>query len=94
MNLMDENLRRVKALTRALLLASLGSCTTTSEPPPLAPPAPTVEAIAPAPVPVPLPPAAVVARPFDEALTNAANTLLSQIPSSANGEKQLLVIDR
>ena len=93
MKLMDENLRRVKALTRAVLLASLGSCTTTSEPPLPAPPAPTVEAVAPAPVPAPLPPAAVVARPFEEALTNAANTLFSQIPSSANSEKQLLVID-
>ena len=35
----------------------------------------------------------MVARPFEEALTHAANTLFSQIPSSANSEKQLLVID-
>ena len=46
MKLMDENLRRVKALTRAVLLASLGSCTTTSEAPLPALPNAAVEAVA------------------------------------------------
>ncbi|HSQ13571.1 MAG TPA: OmpA family protein [Candidatus Deferrimicrobium sp.] len=93
MKLMVKNLRRVRALTRAVLLASLGGCTTTSEAPPPALPAPTVEAVAAAPAPVAAPATAAVARRFEEALTDAANTLFSQIRASANGEKQLLVID-
>ena len=89
---LKEMSRRVKALTGAVLLATLESCTTTTEPPPAPmPPAPTVEAVVPAPVPAPA--TAAVARPFEEALANAANTLLSQVRSAANSEKQLLVID-
>ena len=93
MKLMDENLRRVRALTHAVLLASLSGCTTTSEAPPPALPAPTIEAVVAPPAPVPAPAAATVARAFEEALTHAANTLFSQIRTSANSEKQLLVID-
>ena len=94
MKLMDKNLRRVRALTRALLLTALGACTTTSEAPPPALPEPAVEAVIAAPVPVLAPAAASgVARPFEEALTHAANTLLSQTGTSAHSEKQLLVID-
>ena len=83
--------RRLKTLTGALLLTSLGSCTTTTEPPPApTPPAPVVEAPAPA---EPDYAAAAVPRPFEEALTNATNALFGQMRSSANNEKQLLVID-
>ena len=90
---MDKRIRRVRTLAYALLLASLGGCTTTSEAPPPALPAPIVEAVVAAPAPVPAPAAAAVARPFEEALTHAANMLFSQIRASANSEKQLLVID-
>jgi outer membrane protein OmpA-like peptidoglycan-associated protein len=90
---MDKNLPRARALIRAVLLASLGGCTTTSEAPPAALPAPTVEAVVAAPAPVPAPAVASVARPFEEALTHAANTLFSQLQASANSERQLLVID-
>jgi len=81
---------RVHAFASAVLLAMLGSCTTTIEPPP-APvaPAPVLESVAPAPVAA----APSVPRPFDEALTSAANTLFGQIRAQANSEKQLLVID-
>jgi len=83
--------RSLTTLSGAALLTSLGSCTTTTEPPPvLMPPAPIVEVLAPA---EPSPAAAAVAHPFDAALTNAANTLFGQLRSSANNEKQLLVID-
>lgn len=82
---------RLKTLTGAVLLTSLGSCTTTTEPPPAPmPPAPIVEAGAPA---EPDHAHAAVPRPFEEALTIAANTLFGQIRSSANSEKQLLAID-
>lgn len=84
--------RRLKTLTGALMLTSLGSCTTTTEPPPAPmPPAPVVEAVALAAAPDPA--AAAVPRPFEEALAYAANTLFGQMRSSANSEKQLLVID-
>jgi len=90
MKLKDEMSRRLKALTGAVVMATLGSCTTTTEPPPApVPPPPAVEAETPA----PLPEAITVARPFDEALTSAANTLFAQIRPPANNEKQLLVID-
>ena len=87
----DAVSRSLRALTGAVLIASLGSCTTTTEPAPApVPPPPTVEADAPV---APTPEAAAVARPFEEALTSAANTLFGQIRSSTNSEKQLLVID-
>ena len=82
---------RLKTLTGAVLLASLGSCTTTTEPPP--PPMalpPTVEPVFPT---APEPEATTVARPFEEALTSAANTLFGQTRLSANNDKHLLVID-
>jgi hypothetical protein len=87
----DAVSRSLRALSGAVLIASLGSCTTTTEPAPApVPPPPTVEADAPV---APTPEAAAVARPFEEALTSAANTLFGQIRSSTNSEKQLLVID-
>ncbi len=94
MKLMAKNLGRVRALIHALLLASLGACTTTSEAPPPALPEAAVEAVVAAPAPA-LAPAtdSGVARPFEVALTDAANKLFSQIRTSANSEKQLLVID-
>ena len=94
MKLMAKNVGRVRALIHALLLASLGACTTTSEAPPPALPEAAVEAVVAAPAPALAPAAASgVARPFEEALTDAANKLFSQIRTSANSEKQLLVID-
>jgi outer membrane protein OmpA-like peptidoglycan-associated protein len=87
----DKISRRLKTLTGAVLLASLGSCTTTSEPPPApVPPAPIVEPVAPV---ESDPAAATVPLPFEEALAYAANTLFGQMQSSANKEIQLLVID-
>jgi outer membrane protein OmpA-like peptidoglycan-associated protein len=82
--------RRLRACTGAVILALLGSCTTTTEPPPapLTPP-PAVETVAPAAVPAD----DTVARPFEEALNSAANALFVQTRMSANNDKQLLVID-
>jgi tetratricopeptide (TPR) repeat protein len=45
-----------------------------------------------APPPAPPPTAPIVARPFEEALMSAANTLFSQVQPTT-GDKQLLVID-
>ncbi len=94
MKLMAKNVGRVRALIHALLLASLGACTTTSEAPPPALPEVAVEPVVAAPAPA-LAPAtdSGVVRPFEVALTDAANRLFSQIRTSANSEKQLLVID-
>jgi outer membrane protein OmpA-like peptidoglycan-associated protein len=91
MKLKNNISRRLKNLTSVVFLAALGSCTTTSEPPtaPLPPP-PAEEASAPA---LPAPAAVLAARPFEEALTIAANTLFGQVRASANSEKQPLVID-
>jgi len=84
-------LRPMKALTGALVIASLGACTTTSEPPPVAvTPPPTVESVAPV---WPMPFNDTVARPFEQALTTAARSLFEQVRSTANNEKLLLVID-
>ena len=84
-------LRHVKTVSGALLLTSLGSCTTVSEPP-LAPTAPasTVEAVAAA---APDHAAAAIPRRFEEALTNATGSLFGQLRLPASSEKQLLVID-
>ena len=94
MKLMANNVGRVRALIHALFLASLGACTTTSEAPPPALPEVAVEPVVAAPAPA-LAPAtdSGVVRPFEVALTDAANMLFSQIRTSANSEKQLLVID-
>lgn len=83
------------------ILAAASSCMTAQEStPPSAPPAPVVQQPPPAEsqspaytAPTPAPAAAVVARPFEEALTNAANTLFAQTQPSAAGDKQMLVID-
>jgi len=85
-------LRRLSALVGAVVMASLGACTTSKEPSPVdvMPPPPTVEAVAPA---APMPADDTVARPLDKALTNAARSLFGQVPLSANSDSQLLVID-
>jgi outer membrane protein OmpA-like peptidoglycan-associated protein len=64
------------------------SATETAPQPAPAPAQPPVAVEAPTPAPAPV----IVARPFDEALLNAANTLFSQVQPTS-GEKQLLVID-
>ena len=86
----DDILCRLKALTGAVLLISLGSCATTSEPPDAMPAAQVSEAVTPA---VSAPTIILTARPFEEALIAAANGLFGQVRESANNDKQLLVID-
>src|SRR5512139_1156668 len=82
--------RRLRALTGVVVVASLGGCTMTEPLPPAAlPSAPAAEAVAPAATSA----SDTVARLFEEALNRAANTLFSQISTSANTEKPLLVID-
>ena len=93
MKLMAKNVGRVRALIHALLLASLGACTTTSEAPPPALPEVAVEPVVGAGASARAGTDSGVVRPFEVALTDAANTLFSQIRTSANSEKQLLVID-
>jgi outer membrane protein OmpA-like peptidoglycan-associated protein len=84
-------LRRLSALAGAVAMASLGACTSTTEPPPMAvTPPPTVEAVAPV---TPMPVDDMIARPFEDALTAAARSLFGQVRPSANNEKSLLVID-
>lgn len=82
--------RRLRALTGAVVLASLGACTTTEPPPPaVLPPAPAAEAEAFAAAPA----SDSVARPFEEAVNRAATTLFAQLRTSGNTDRPLLVID-
>ena len=82
--------RRLNIFTGAVLIASLSSCTTTTEAPTPVPPAPFAEEVALA---VPAPATIEGTRPFAEAVVAAANMLFGQIGTTTHSEKQLLVID-
>ena len=79
----------MRKIAVAALLGSLCGCTAATETAPPPAPAPVEQPVA---VEAPAPAAAIVARPFEEALMSAANTLFSQV-QPVTGESRQLVID-
>lgn len=95
MRSLSKTLSWLKWLASGLIVVALGSCAATMEEP--APPSgpapatPQVEASAPQPAPAAPPANANTPRPFDEALSQAVNSLFGQVHSPADAS--LLVID-
>lgn len=81
----------LKTLAGGLLVGALSSCASTTEAP-VAPPAPPpVEMNLSVAAPTAQPESTVVSRSFDEALTQAVNSLFAQVQARADGD--ILVID-
>ncbi len=86
-----KNLPWLKTFAAGMLVGALNSCATTTEaptPPPAAPPVEVTSSVA---APSAQPESALVSRPFDEALTQAVNSLFAQVQARPDGN--ILVID-